>query len=80
MGSMPGLGPSPGGGLGNPTLIVSWRMPWTEEPGGYSPWGRRVGRDWAAERRAGVQTTAWEHGPEQDSWQIKESLPYWSEL
>ena len=22
--------------------ILDWRIPWTEEPGGYSPWGRRV--------------------------------------
>ena len=21
--------------------IVAWRIPWTEEPGGHSPWGRR---------------------------------------
>ena len=21
--------------------ILAWRIPWTEEPGGYSPWGRR---------------------------------------
>ena len=21
--------------------ILAWRVPWTEEPGGYSPWGRK---------------------------------------
>ena len=21
--------------------IIAWRLPWTEEPGGYSPWGRK---------------------------------------
>ena len=21
--------------------ILAWRIPWTEEPAGYSPWGRR---------------------------------------
>ena len=21
------------------TSILAWRIPWTEEPGGYSPWG-----------------------------------------
>ena len=21
--------------------ILAWRIPWTEEPGGYSSWGRR---------------------------------------
>ena len=26
--------------------ILVWEIPWTEEPGGYSPWGcRRVGHD-----------------------------------
>ena len=24
--------------------ILAWRIPCTEEPGGYSPWGHRVGR------------------------------------
>ena len=23
--------------------ILAWRIPWTEEPGRYSPWGSRVG-------------------------------------
>ena len=27
--------------------ILAWRIPWTEEPVGYSPWGHRVGHDWA---------------------------------
>ena len=27
--------------------ILAWRIPWTAEPGGYSPWGHRVGHDWA---------------------------------
>ena len=22
--------------------VPAWRIPWTEEPGGYSPWGHRV--------------------------------------
>ena len=38
MGSVPGLGQSPGGGHGNPLQILAWRIPWTEEPG----WGTRV--------------------------------------
>ena len=26
--------------------IAAWEIPWTEEPGGYSPWGhKRVGWD-----------------------------------
>ena len=28
--------------------ILAWKIPWMEDPGGlYSPWGRRVGQDWA---------------------------------
>ena len=29
----PGSGTSPGGGHGNPSSILAWRIPWTEEPG-----------------------------------------------
>ena len=29
----------PGGGHGNPLHILAWRILWTEEPAGYSPWG-----------------------------------------
>ena len=25
--------------------IIAWRIPWTEELAGHSPWGRRVGHD-----------------------------------
>ena len=21
--------------------ILAWKMPWTEDPGGYSPWGQK---------------------------------------
>ena len=27
--------------------ILAWRIPWTEEPGSYSPWGYGVGHNWA---------------------------------
>ena len=33
--------------VGDPDLIsglantLAWRIPWTEEPGGYSPWGHK---------------------------------------
>ena len=30
---------SPGGGHGNPSRILAWRMLWIEELGGYSPRG-----------------------------------------
>ena len=33
-GSIPGSGRSPGKGNGNPSSILAWRIPWTEEPGG----------------------------------------------
>ena len=32
-----GLGRSPGGGHGTHSSSRAWRIPWTEEPGGYSP-------------------------------------------
>ena len=42
MNSIPGLGRSPG----EETLVSCWEIPWTEEPGGYSPWGhKRVGHN-----------------------------------
>jgi len=25
--------------------ILAWKVPWTEEPEGYSPWGRRIRYD-----------------------------------
>ena len=34
MGSILGLGRSPGVGNGNPSSILTWKGPWTEEPGG----------------------------------------------
>ena len=37
-GSIPGSGRSPGGGHGN-SLQYSWRIPWTEEPGGLQSLG-----------------------------------------
>ena len=32
-GSITGSGRFPGGGHGNPSSILAWRIPWTEEPG-----------------------------------------------
>ena len=46
MSSVPGSGRSPGGGHGNRLQYASWRMPWTEEPGGLQSMGsQRVGHD-----------------------------------
>ena len=39
MGSIPGLGRSPGIGNGNPVQYLSWEIPWTEEPGGLPSMG-----------------------------------------
>ena len=39
IGSIPGLGRSPGGGHVNPLRILAQRLPWAEEPGCYSPQG-----------------------------------------
>ena len=38
LGSIPGLGRSPGGGHGNHSSVLAWRIPWTE-PGGLQPVG-----------------------------------------
>ena len=37
MGSIPGLGRSPGGGHGDPPSILGREIPWTEEPGRQQP-------------------------------------------
>ena len=39
VGSIPGLGKSSGGRNGNPLQYSCWRIPWTEGPARYSPWG-----------------------------------------
>ena len=39
LGSIPGLVRCPREGNGNPLQYsCPWEMPWSEEPGGYSPW------------------------------------------
>ena len=44
--SIPGLGRSPGGGNGNHSSILAWRIPWAEEHGGLESIGlQRVGHD-----------------------------------
>ena len=48
LGSVPGLGRSPGGGNGNPREYSCLEIPWTEEPAGLQPTGsQRVKHDWA---------------------------------
>ena len=45
--SFQSLGPEdpPEKGMATHSSILAWRIPWTEEPAGYSPWGPRVGHD-----------------------------------
>ena len=31
-------------GLATHSSILAWRIPWTEEPAGHSPWGHRESR------------------------------------
>ena len=46
LGSIPGLGRSPGEGNGNHSSILAWRIPWTKEPGGLQSMGsQRVGHN-----------------------------------
>ena len=48
VGSTPGLGRSPGGGNGNHPGILTWKIPWTEEPDGLQFKGlQRVRYSWA---------------------------------
>ena len=43
VGSISGLGGSPGGGNGN---LLAWEIPWTEDPGGLQSMGKqRAGQD-----------------------------------
>ena len=36
-----GLGKSPEEGKATHSIILAWRISWTEEPSGYSPWGHK---------------------------------------
>ena len=48
LGSVPGLGRSPGEGNGNPLQYSCLEIPWMEEPGRLQSMGlKRVGHDWA---------------------------------
>ena len=46
VGSIPGSGRSPEEEMANPSSILAWKIPWTEEPGRLQSTGsRRVGHD-----------------------------------
>ena len=52
MGLIPGSGRSPGDGNGHPLQYSSWRIPWTEEPGGLQSMGsQRVEHDLAVKQQ-----------------------------
>ena len=41
------VGLIPGEGMATHSSILTWRIPWTEEPGGLQSMGlQRVGQDW----------------------------------
>ena len=40
-GLIPGSGRSPRKETTTHSNILAWRIPWTEEPGEYSPWGSK---------------------------------------
>ena len=42
---IPGLGRSLEEGMATHSSVLAWRISWTEEPGGYTPWGHRVAHD-----------------------------------
>jgi len=45
LGSIPGLGRSPGEGNGNPPqYVLTWKISWTEEPGGLQSMGSERAR------------------------------------
>ena len=47
MGSIPGLGKSPGVGHGNPLQYLAWKISWTKEPGQWQCMrSQRVRHDW----------------------------------
>ena len=47
LGSIPGSGRSPEEGNGIRSSILAWRIPWTEEPGGFQSRGsQRASHDW----------------------------------
>ena len=57
-GSIPTLGRSPWRMKWQPIpifLFLSGKIPWTEEPGSYSPWGLRVWPDWSNLARLGYR-------------------------
>ena len=68
LGSIPGLGRSPGGGHGNPLQVfLPGESPWTEEPGGLKSMGsQRVRHNWVTKLSTQLKTSL--------TWEIKETF------
>ena len=62
--TIPGSGRSPPE-MATHSSILAWRIPWTEEPGGHSLWGYRVGHNWASNTNSFVE----------NSWNPRDLIP-----
>ena len=57
MGSIPGLGGSPGEGTATHSSFLAWEIPWTEEPDGLQSMGlQRVGHDSVIKQQQHIKT------------------------
>ena len=75
MGSIPGSGRSPGVGNGNPLQYSCLVNPMDRGAWwGYSPWGCRVGPDWARTQALTIHSLSWSRKPD------KSSLDGWLQL
>ena len=72
LGSIPGLGRSPGEGTTTHSSILAWRIPRTEEPGGLQSMGSQsVSQDWVTFTvtfGGDLGTEAWPGGSSGDTW------------
>ena len=61
LGSIPGLGRSPGEGNGYPLQYFSWKIPWTEKPDGLQSMGsQRVRHDWVTHTYTHTSIFSWD--------------------
>ena len=78
VGPITGLASSPGGGHGNPL-----QYSWLENPmdrgvwWGYSPWGCRVGHNWATKHSTGLFLTQFYHCILYMGWKRALKLVFW---
>ena len=63
VGSIPGSGRSPGKGMVTHSSILTWRISWTEEPGGLQSIGsQRVGHNWSNLAQTYASSSSWANG------------------